>query len=515
MRVILLFSVLLPLVCSLHISTTSRVTYPSDIRAQFLLQEATDDSPLCPLNVTHTTWSVGPSGHIELPHNTIIHNGVRCNSNGREKVLVFYESQYYNSDLSPKSPDVSKLPDALIDVVAISGFNIDAIHAGYAQDEDFLIGFEQQPRYCDAGGNWLSDTTVFLYRPFKPFSVKNLNTQLEPGYKYMLVVPRYSSVYCLYSARVPGHPVATAAVDDDGEDVEHTAQVEQSDTPVASDEPMASPEMTLLGSETVEMGPAPANGREVEGEQTTSADELPVSADESAATADDTVTVSNEALDANDEALDASDEALDASDEPFAASDEPFATDDEPAATADEDPACFPADATVRTAHGVKRMADVQIGDFVATRDGQFSRVFAFTHRDQHVRDNFVVLHMRNGMQLAVSGGHFLYANGRVISADEVQVGDVVNTDTGTSVVQRVSNEVRVGLYNPQTESGEILVDGVLATTYTRAVDVEIAHALLTPFRAMFGAFGGELLSAVADGRGRVCFKWLQGVSGA
>ncbi|KAI0559042.1 hypothetical protein FGB62_169g08 [Gracilaria domingensis] len=166
---------------------------------------------------------------------------------------------------------------------------------------------------------------------------------------------------------------------------------------------------------------------------------------------------------------------------------------DEPMPTAEEsEPACFPADAAVRTAHGVKRMADVNIGDLVATADGLFSRVFAFTHRQQRVRASFVVLRAGNGLQLALSGGHYLYANGRVVAADEVAVGDVLRTERGDSAVVSVSHEMRVGLYNAQTESGQIVVDGVVATTYTRAVDVRVAHALLTPLRAMFGSLGAR-----------------------
>ena len=55
---------------------------------------------------------------------------------------------------------------------------------------------------------------------------------------------------------------------------------------------------------------------------------------------------------------------------------------------------------------------------------------------------------------------------------------------TGVDVVERV------GLYNPQTVAGDIFVDGVLASTYTTAVEPELAHALLTPLRAAFRAMG-------------------------
>lgn len=51
--------------------------------------------------------------------------------------------------------------DTLVDVIAVSGFNIDDLHAIFAKNENFLIGHEQHSRYCDADVNWLSDTVLF------------------------------------------------------------------------------------------------------------------------------------------------------------------------------------------------------------------------------------------------------------------------------------------------------------------------------------------------------------------
>jgi hypothetical protein len=50
-----------------------------------------------------------------------------------------------------------------------------------------------------------------------------------------------------------------------------------------------------------------------------------------------------------------------------------------------------------------------------------------------------------------------------------------------------------VGLYNPQTLHGDIVVDGVRASTYTEAVDPVFAHAVLAPVRAVYRWFGVEV----------------------
>lgn len=48
------------------------------------------------------------------------------------------------------------------------------------------------------------------------------------------------------------------------------------------------------------------------------------------------------------------------------------------------------------------------------------------------------------------------------------------------------SSGKELGLYNPQTLDGRIVVNGIIASTYTTAVIPEAAHALLTPLRCLF-----------------------------
>jgi Hint module len=153
--------------------------------------------------------------------------------------------------------------------------------------------------------------------------------------------------------------------------------------------------------------------------------------------------------------------------------------------------ACFPADAAVTLGDGATiRMDRLRVGDVVRTGVGHAtSAVFMFTHADGNIRSKFVRLTTTLGQELTLSPSHFLYSNGRVTRAQDVQVGDsLVSASTSAANESRVAKVDRVhgtGLFNPQTMSGDIVVSGLVTTTFTSAVDPALAHALLAPVRTM------------------------------
>lgn len=87
-----------------------------------------------------------------------------------------------------------------------------------------------------------------------------------------------------------------------------------------------------------------------------------------------------------------------------------------------------------------------------------------------------------------LTSGHYLFLNGQMKAAKTAVVGDVVmlGDGSGTEVASVDRNVNARGLYNPITTSGDIVVDGLLASTYTTAVEPGISHAILTPWRAMY-----------------------------
>lgn len=175
----------------------------------------------------------------------------------------------------------------------------------------------------------------------------------------------------------------------------------------------------------------------------------------------------------------------------------PGAVDDEDGkagASSDDDDdgsACFPAEATVVVKGGrVVRMSEVQIGDEVMVGPGQFSKVFMFTHKVADASFAFVTLETASGHKVSMTKGHYLYVDGALVAASQVKVGSTVTLGSGEAdAVVRVGKTVASGLYNPQTVQGNVVVDGVLSSTYTTAVEPAFAHAVLAPLR-FFNALG-------------------------
>jgi len=153
---------------------------------------------------------------------------------------------------------------------------------------------------------------------------------------------------------------------------------------------------------------------------------------------------------------------------------------------------CFPAKALVRTrSRGVVPMDELEVGDDVLVGAGDtFSRVFMFTHREPDTIYHFIDLHTSAG-RIRLTAGHMLYANGAIVRADDVRVGDTLVAESGKEVrVVQINSRADRGLYNPQTSHGDIIVDGILTSTYTDAIAPKAAHALLAPLRAAEFYFG-------------------------
>lgn len=165
---------------------------------------------------------------------------------------------------------------------------------------------------------------------------------------------------------------------------------------------------------------------------------------------------------------------------------------------------CFPAAARVRLADGsVRRMDRLRVGDLLDVpgwRDGT-DRVLLFTHASRYAVARFVAMAME-GRVLKVTAGHYVHVwrDGGFIfgRADGVVVGEYLKgSDGGKLRVEKVWESVEIGLYNPQTASGDVVVEGVRVSTYTEAVEPGVAHALLVPVRAMHDFMRGTLLRGV------------------
>uniref|UniRef100_A0A7S1TJP3 Hint domain-containing protein n=1 Tax=Compsopogon caeruleus TaxID=31354 RepID=A0A7S1TJP3_9RHOD len=168
--------------------------------------------------------------------------------------------------------------------------------------------------------------------------------------------------------------------------------------------------------------------------------------------------------------------------------------------------ACFPGDAQVVLDDGRSiQMREIRVGNRIKTGSNRFSTVFAFTHRQDSQRDQlYVEITAATGPRLELTPSHLIYVNDYLVPASDVKPGHSVLVTIGDRVEPTEVTSVRhvrrsAGLYNPQTQDGNILVNGFVVSCYTETVYPTIAHALLLPARLVHrwlpqvDALGGSL----------------------
>jgi hypothetical protein len=132
-------------------------------------------------------------------------------------------------------------------------------------------------------------------------------------------------------------------------------------------------------------------------------------------------------------------------------------------------------------------MDQIAVGNRVKVGPDMFSPVFMFTHKVADSENEFVEISTSCGHKLWASAGHYIYVNSGLSAACVVKAGDVVVLGSGkvTTVVSVVIVSA-FGLFNPQTVHGNIVVNGILASTYTTAVEPTVAHMSLLPLRMLY-----------------------------
>lgn len=143
-----------------------------------------------------------------------------------------------------------------------------------------------------------------------------------------------------------------------------------------------------------------------------------------------------------------------------------------PPTDAPKDP-CFSGETEVDVlGQGVTRMDALKIGDQVQSGDGSYSKLFSFGHRALETETKYLQIHASSMKKpLEISGEHLIISNAKLVPASQVKVGDFlshVDDEGETSVVKVVSTRkvIRRGAYAPLTGSGDIVVNGVVASNY-------------------------------------------------
>lgn len=137
---------------------------------------------------------------------------------------------------------------------------------------------------------------------------------------------------------------------------------------------------------------------------------------------------------------------------------------------------------------GLVTVDQLSIGDYVMASNGKFSRIYSFSHFDPDILAEYLQIYVSGLSQpLEISGEHMLLVNNRMVRANQVDEGDML----GDRLVEKIGSVHRKGAYAPVTESGDVVVAGVLASSFVAILDHSpinqhfIVHAFLSPLRLM------------------------------
>jgi len=150
-----------------------------------------------------------------------------------------------------------------------------------------------------------------------------------------------------------------------------------------------------------------------------------------------------------------------------------------------------------------KRMDQLKIGDKVLTTEGSYAKVYSFAHMERNAKTEFLQIHSSTiEAPLEITPSHMLYvsktahAPATVVPAGAVQVGDYLRAAATAepAPVTAIRTVVRQGAYAPLTESGTIVVQGVVASNYVAlpkvfqehlsfGVQHKMEHVAMSPYR--------------------------------
>ena len=161
---------------------------------------------------------------------------------------------------------------------------------------------------------------------------------------------------------------------------------------------------------------------------------------------------------------------------------------------------CFPASAKVLTSRGTKQMSQLRPGDNIQAVDSTgalvYSEILMFLDRSPSEVRKFVTLVTEGGRRLTVTPAHLVFAGPggcQDLSCMEATYAGVVEEGQAVMVeeesrlvasrVQEVSLSTEHGVFAPLTREGNLVVEGVLASSYAVIDSQGLAHTAFAPVR--------------------------------
>jgi len=146
---------------------------------------------------------------------------------------------------------------------------------------------------------------------------------------------------------------------------------------------------------------------------------------------------------------------------------------------------CFSGRTQVKVeGRGYVGMGNLKIGDSVLVRNNKYEPVYSFGHKHNSAETEYIQIFTDSSHQpIEISRDHMIFLEGlRSVPASSVEVGDNLIRDGGDpyapllAKVVSIKTAVRTGSYAPFTESGTIVVNGILASCFVAFQGKEHLH---------------------------------------
>mmetsp|Transcript_21620 Transcript_21620/g.32740 ORF Transcript_21620/g.32740 Transcript_21620/m.32740 type:complete len:698 (+) Transcript_21620:73-2166(+) len=153
---------------------------------------------------------------------------------------------------------------------------------------------------------------------------------------------------------------------------------------------------------------------------------------------------------------------------------------------------CFSGSSTVEVENvGEVKMEDLTIGDSVRVSNNKFEPIYSFGHKSSSSTSEYLRISTEgSAAALEISPDHMVaMEGGRHVPASLVKKGDMLLTVTDElAAVTSIKNVVRKGAFAPFTASGNIVVNGIVASNYVAYQGSEYVKIgeMETPFSYQF-----------------------------
>uniref|UniRef100_A0A914PQ98 Hint domain-containing protein n=1 Tax=Panagrolaimus davidi TaxID=227884 RepID=A0A914PQ98_9BILA len=168
---------------------------------------------------------------------------------------------------------------------------------------------------------------------------------------------------------------------------------------------------------------------------------------------------------------------------------------------------CFSSDTFVTTIGKIKkRMDEIKIGEWILSGDSKsgeigYTKVISWIHKKPNLMAEFLKITLENGQELKITKKHYIYKgicknetsplsitnnNIQKVYAENVTINECVFTVTPENqLIEKVINKIEIiqekGIYAPLTETGNIIVNDILASCYSNINSNSMQHSI-SPF---------------------------------